>query len=134
MQSDNGNTASVEEIFKPAFDEIARRQDVAKSRVWDETTYFAPSTASINIPFVPPGQEFALLSLGTSVLAPRPVDQTRPALRIYGAFATREDAREHSEIIQSMDATCSLMVVPLREWVLMPQNEACPYRLRFVDR
>tara|TARA_B110001450_G_scaffold172540_1_gene160939 strand:+ start:3375 stop:4406 length:1032 start_codon:yes stop_codon:yes gene_type:complete len=125
MQPDNASASSVEAIFKPAFDEISRRQDVAKSRVWDETTYFAPSVASINIPFAPPDQQFALISMGTSVLAPRPVDPTRPSLRVYGAFATREEACEHSEIIKSMDASCSLMVVQLREWVLMPQDTTC---------
>lgn len=125
QQPDNASASSVEAVFKPAFDEIARRQDVAKSRAWDETTYFAPSSTSLNLPFVMADQEFALISMGTSVLAPRPVDPTRPALRVYGAFATRDEAREHAEIIQSMDATCSLLVVPLRDWVLMPQNEAC---------
>jgi hypothetical protein len=125
MQPDSASASSVEAIFKPAFDEISRRQDVAKSRVWDETTYFAPSSTSINLPFVMADQEFALVSMGTSVLAPRPVDPTRPAIRVYGAFATRDDARDHADIIQGMDAACSLLVVPLREWVLMPQNEAC---------
>jgi len=125
MQSDHACASSVEAIFKPAFDEISRRQDVAKSRSWDETTYFSPSGTSISLPFIIADQEFVLLSMGTSVLAPRPVDPTRPALRVYGAFATREEAREHADVIQSMDSTCSLLVVPLREWVLMPQNEAC---------
>jgi hypothetical protein len=120
-----GSASSVEAIFQPAFDEISRRQDVAKSRVWDETTYFAPSSTPINLPFVMTDQEFALISMGTSVLAPCPVDPTRPAMRVYGAFATRDEAREHAEIIQSMDAACSLLVVPMREWVLMPQNETC---------
>lgn len=125
MQPDNASASSVEAIFQPAFDEIARRQDVATSRAWDETTYFAPSSTSINLPFILADQEFALMSMGTSVLAPRPVDPTRPALRVYGAFATREEAREHADVIRSMDSSCSLIVVPLREWVLMPQNEAC---------
>jgi len=121
----DASASSVEAIFKPAFDEITRRQDVAKSRVWDDTTYFAPASTCINIPFIIADQEFALISMGTSVLAPCPVDVTRPALRVYGSFATREEAREHAEVIQSMDPNCSLIVVPLREWVLMPQNEAC---------
>lgn len=125
MQPDNASASSVEAVFKPAFDEISRRQDVAKSRVWDETTYFAPSSTSINLPFVIADQEFALISMGTSVLAPRPVDPTRPALRVYGAFATRDEAREHADVVRGIDEVCSLLVVPLREWVLMPQNEAC---------
>jgi hypothetical protein len=126
MSQDGGASASassVEAIFKPAFDEIARRKVVATSRSWDDTTYFSSSSTSTNLPFRLPQQHFTLLSMGTTVLAPVPVDATRPALRVYGAFATRDEAREHAEIIQSMDAGCSLMVVPLHEWALMPQNE-----------
>ena len=124
---DTASASSVEAVFKPAFDEIARRQDVAQSRAWDETTYFAPpaNASTVNLPLRVPDQAYALVSMGTAVLAPRPVDATRPALRVYGAFGTREEAREHAEVVRSVDAECSLMVVPAHEWVLMPQNEAC---------
>ena len=125
MQAESASANSVEAVFKPAFDEIARRQDVAKSRSWDETSYFAPSGVSIHLPFLIADQMFALVSMGTAVLAPVPVDATRPALRVYGAFATRDEAREHAEVVASMDPACSLMVIPLHEWMLMPQNEAC---------
>lgn len=125
MQAENTSANSVEAVFKPAFDEIARRQDVAKSQYWDETTYFTPSNSSINLPFRIPNQVFALVSMGTAVLAPVPVDHACPALRVYGAFATREEAHEHADVISSMDPACSLMVIPLHEWMLMPQNEAC---------
>lgn len=124
-QPDNASASSVEAIFKPAFEEIARRQDVAKSRTWEDTTYFSPSSTSVNIPFYMKDQRFALISMGTAVLAPVPMDSTRPSLRVYGAFMTRDEAKEHAEMIQAMDNACSLIVVPLHEWVLMPQNEAC---------
>jgi hypothetical protein len=114
--------STVESAFKGAFEEIARRRDVS-SRSWDETTYF-PGT-NINLPFHLPEQHVALVSMGTKVLAPVPLDPTRPALRVYGAFASHEEAREHAEIIQSLDDTCSLMIVALHEWVLMPCNVGC---------
>ena len=117
--------SSVEAVFQPAFDEIARRQDVAKSRAWDDTTYFTPASTSIHIPFRNPEQRFALVSMGTGVLAPKPVDSTRPMLRVYGAFATREEAVEHSDVVEQMDPACSRMIVEMHEWILMPQNEAC---------
>lgn len=122
---DTASASSVEAVFKPAFDEIARRQDVAKSRMWDETTYFSSAASSINLPFISADQRVALVSMGTAVLAPVPVDPTRPALRVYGAFATHADAVEHADVVRSLDITCSLMVIPLHEWVLMPQNEMC---------
>ena len=117
MQPDNASASSVEAVFKPAFDEIARRQDVAKSRAWDETTYFAPSSTSINLPFVLAEQEFALISMGTTVLAPRPVDPTRPALRVYGAFATRDDIRSAMRTdltaVFDRDSACESFHLPL---------------------
>ena len=63
--------------------------------------------------------------MGTNVLAPRPLDPLRPSLRVYGGFETREEAVEHAELVASVDGTCSLAVVPLREWFLLPQNEQC---------
>lgn len=118
-------SSSVEAAFRPAFDEIARRKQVVGT-AWNETTYFSSSESSAyRHPFAIPEQNFALLSMGTAVLAPRPVDQTRPALRVYGAFATHEEAREHAAVVRDLDATCSLVVVPCREWFMMPQNEAC---------
>lgn len=114
--------STVESAFKGAFEEIARRRD-ASSQPWDETTYF-PGT-NINLPFHLPDQHVALVSMGTKVLAPVPLDPTRPALRVYGAFSSHDEAREHAEIIQSLDNTCSLMIVALHEWVLMPCNSSC---------
>ena len=58
-----------------------------------------------------------------AVLAPRPVEQTRPFLRVYGAFDTAEEAREHAAVIAGLDPSCSLLVVKMREWSLMPQTE-----------
>lgn len=117
---------SAEEVFRPAFEEISRRATAAREFATDETTYFARGTSDLcHLPFVLADQSVALVSMGTSVLAPRPVEQQRPALRIYGAFADAQEAKEHADVVQSLDPTCSLAVVPLREWFLMPQTEEC---------
>jgi len=117
---------SAEDVFRPAFEEISRRQTatLAGNTEFAETTYFARDGEATQ-PYVLPGQNFVLVTMGTNVLAPRPLDPTRPALRVYGAFDTKEEAREHAVVIASLDATCSLAVVPAREWFLLPQNEAC---------
>ena len=75
------------------------------------------------MPFQLPEQEWVLLSIGTAVTAPRPVDTTRPAARIYGAFPTREDALEHADVVKERDATCSLLIAKVGAWVLFPINE-----------
>lgn len=125
MQSTPPATASIEDAFRPAFEEIQRRNaaaaGVAKS---GETQFFAASVDALDLPFVLPGQTWALVSLGTAVLAPRPVDQLRPALRVYGAFETHEECVEHADVVRGLDPTCSLVAVRMREWMLMPQTEA----------
>ena len=128
--------SSVETAFRPAFDEISRRKGAMEHGVasWEEPAYFSAASTS-RLPFELPDQTCALVSMGTAVLAPVPVDQTRPALRVYGAFATAEEAREHAEVVRELDPTCSLVVVPCREWVLLPQNEECrDYRARNAAR
>lgn len=114
---------SVEDAFRPAFEEISRRSTVAKELEVSETTYFTPQGGPFNLPFHISGQDFFLITMGTAVLAPRPKDTSRPALRVYGAFGTKEEAIEHSDIVKEMDPYASLVIVPRDEWVLMPQTE-----------
>lgn len=117
---------SVEDVFRPAFEEISRRQNVTGSTTdFSETTYFSRDGDGANLPYVLHGQNFALVTMGTNVLAPRPLDSLRPALRVYGAFDTKEEAREHAEVVSSLDKTCSLAVIPMRSWFILPQNEEC---------
>lgn len=118
---------SAEDVFRPAFEEINRRATAVRDGVTcAETTHFSrDSCEPCHTPYVIPGQSFALVTMGTNVLAPRPLDQLRPALRVYGAFDTKEEAVEHASVVSSLDSTCSLAVVPLREWFILPQTEEC---------
>jgi len=117
---------SVEDVFRPAFEEITRRAGAARALDPDdaETTHFAAAPDAPRLPLRRDDQAWVLLSMGTAVLAPRPLDATRPALRVYGAFATREEAAEHAaEAVRPLDPACSLVVARTHEWVLMPQTE-----------
>ena len=59
--------------------------------------------------------------MGTAVLAPRPSDPLRPALRVYGLFADKREAVEHADAVRAADPRCSLCTVDAHEWILMPQ-------------
>lgn len=115
-------TASVEQAFRPAFEEIQRRSEAAHAQA-SETTFFARGSNPCQLPFELPEQEFVLLTIGTPVLEPVPLHADRPAARIYGAFPTRADAVEHAEIVRERDRRCSLLVVERDRWVLFPINE-----------
>lgn len=118
-------TASIEDTFRPAFEEISRRSGVAKQFVDDGATYFerTKEAGGGTLPFSLPDQEIVLVSMGTAVLSPRPLHAERPTLRIYGAFATRAEAVEHASVVAGIDPACSLVTIRRGEWILMPQDE-----------
>lgn len=115
-------TASVEQAFRPAFKEIQRRAEVTRSHK-SETSFFSRGEDPCQMPFHVPDQKFVLMTMGTAVLPPRPLQTERPAARIYGAFPSREDAVEHAELVMEKDRACSLMVVERDEWTLFPIND-----------
>ena len=121
------SASSVESAFRPALDEIARRSAAARSCPDDlgkATTYFS-KTHGASGDQLEAHQRHVLLSLGTAVLAPRPVDHSRPAVRIYGGFQSREEALEHAqEVLRPIDPACSLIIARLDAWVLLPLTEA----------
>lgn len=114
--------SSVDKAFRPAFEEISRRKAASSVPSVDTVSHF--STCGVPASFDVPGQEYVLLTLGTSVLAPRPLERTRPSARVYGAFPTRDDALEHAEVVRERDQTCSLLIVRRGAWVLLPTDEA----------
>jgi len=127
---------SIEDAMRPAFEEISRRSEVARAKLpQTETTFFDRTKTPCKMPFQLPDQKYALLSMGTNVLAPRPLDVDRPALRVYGLFRDRDDAKEHAEVVRTVDAECSLLVVEARKWMLMPQSmEVCQDQNKMNER
>ena len=123
MQSAPPTTSTVEEAFRPAFDEIQRRVSAGSNTYTSETTFFSRGDQPCHLPFHLPDQDFVLLTMGTPVLAPKPLHADRPCARVYGAFPTREDAAEHASIVAERDPTCSLVVVKRDQWVLFPLTE-----------
>jgi hypothetical protein len=112
--------SSIKDAFRGAFTEISRRATVASAHDANAPTFFPACDASFDTSV----QSHILVSMGTDVLAPRPADPCRPALRVYGGFPSRADAVEHAEVVREIDATCSLVIVPRDEWALMPGTMA----------
>ena len=111
---------SIENAFRPAFEEIARRGEAIRT---EAPIFFEPSgTGAQHLPFRMPDQRYTLLTMGTAVLPPCPVDECRPALRVYGTFPTQEEAMEHKEVVRGVDPNCSFVVAKTNDWVLFPQT------------
>lgn len=111
--------SNVQQSFQPAFDEIQRRRRAAESE--EDSSYFTPNEKARKE--CVHGQTYALVTLGTPVLAPRPLDPSRPSLRVYGFFATKEECRDHAQVVRELDPACSLVVLERESWALMPTCE-----------
>lgn len=120
MLEEAPKTNSVQEAFQPAFEEISRRASAALQNT-GEAVAAAKLVEATELP-LPDGQEWALISVGTAVLAPRPVERAHPALRVYGAFETSEDAAEHGTVVSEIDPSCSQIRLQLGRWFMMPQT------------
>lgn len=112
---------SVQEAFRPAFEEIQRRAALGTILPEDDAHFSVPPEEEIGDEFR--DQEFVLVSMGTQVLAPRPLHSDKPCMRIYGGFPTRDDALEHMEIVKERDERCSFLVVRLGHWTILPATE-----------
>ena len=99
--------------------EIQRRQELAQSNDQNPRT-FERRAGAAEMPFKLDGQTHFVWSASHEGMAPRAKDPKHPALRIYGLF-TKEEAIEHARVVASVDPTCSLMVSPTHEWVMLPR-------------
>ena len=66
-----------------------------------------------------PGQVYACMS----VVGPEcPQKSDKFGLKIYGCFATREEAASHARRLQKDDATFDIYVVDMYKWLLIPPD------------
>ena len=120
---DPPTATSIEDAMRPAFEELSRRSTVVRGGV-EEQVHFEQSSSGLSLPYRFDDQQWALVTMGTQVLAPRPLNPVEPTFRVYGTFATSTEAHEHAEHVRTLDATCSLMVCSVHEWILFPQTIA----------
>lgn len=109
----------VKNAYKPGVEEITRRSTARESAA----TEVARPTSDVTQLRAPDGQRFALVSVGTAVLAPRVADPGHPAMRVYGAFADADDAREHAKIVEEVDPSASRILLEVGKWFLFPQDQ-----------
>lgn len=114
---------SAEEVMRPAIEEMTRRETIARTFDPKAVQRFPTSGTGAVWDDLAHEQQHVLMTVGTRVMAPRPVDPRYPALRVYGCFREREEAVEHSEVVKERDPRSSLVVARRGEWFLFPQDE-----------
>ena len=113
-------STSQQDVYRPAVEEIQRRGKAAEAFDPTAEQHFPLGPMPLTTPV---DQKYVLLSIGTRVMAPRPVDPLFPSMRIYGCFYDKQEAAEHAEVVREKDERCSLIVLKCGEWFLFPQSE-----------
>ena len=84
-----------------------------------EPTGFGDGGGATNDPFVDPSQVFVVFNLSHAHIPPRTPNGSDPGLRLCGAFATQDEAIHHARGLATTDPDCSVLLAPMRDWVLM---------------
>lgn len=105
---------TIEEAFKPAYEEISRRRNSDHS----EQVFYKKSEKTTNLKEDIPDQTYFLFSLSSERVPPISTSLNNPAIRIYGCFPTEEDAKEHAQEIIKRDSNCSLFINQTQQWVV----------------
>jgi hypothetical protein len=117
---------ALSESLKQSFDEhqreIQRRASLSRIGDLNAETFEHVNGDSVGLPFVRADQQFVVFSLSHVHIPPRAVDANCPAVCIYGAFATNEEATEHAQMVHGAHPTMSVFVDRTHAWIVAPQS------------
>tara|TARA_A100001015_G_C14961195_1_gene700980 strand:+ start:204 stop:1136 length:933 start_codon:yes stop_codon:yes gene_type:complete len=123
-KSDSGPSETVEnvlplktikEAFEPHYKEIQRRRTAPT----DEQKYFEKVENGTEIPFKMDSQKVVLYSISSKEIPPCSTNELSPGLRVYGCFASNEDALEHASDLSRLAPTCSLFLHSTHDWIVI---------------
>lgn len=108
--------SSVASVFNQHQNEIQRRSHISYDNVNSETFKHVEDGGD-DLEFEIPDQKFIVFSLSHARFAPVAQEPDNPAVRLYGAFETAEEAVEHAKMLMSQDPNTSFMVNKTHEWI-----------------
>ena len=120
------------ELVREHQEEIQRRRAVANAEQIQDTFDNASSVCSL--PPKNPDQTYVVFSLSNEKFAPRMRPGECPAVRIYGAFASRDEARSYATDLSDFDPGISLLIDEVHKWILAPRNESRLNDASLVDK
>lgn len=117
------SSSDVRSHFSGRQQELERRHEVACNH--QETRSFKRATGSGRDPdFVAKEQSVVLFSVSHAEMPPKALNVTEPGLRIYGTFASEQDALAHARCIQQHDAVCNLQMHATHDWIVAAKSHA----------
>lgn len=116
-------TRSIEEVYQPYHEEIRRREATFETMAGQNQMTFDRASED-EVPFKLDGQSHFVWSASHARMPPLALSDKQPAVRVYGVFASAEEAFEHAQTVSALDPTCSVLVSQTHEWVVLPKDVA----------
>ena len=116
-------TRSIEEVYQPYHEEIRRREATFETMAGQNQMTFDRASED-EVPFKLDGQSHFVWSASHARMPPLALSDKQPAVRVYGVFASAEEALEHAQTVSALDPTCSVLVSQTHEWVVLPKDVA----------
>ena len=113
----SSSTDEIRGAFKEHQTEIQRRVRVTHEIESINPDTFEKRDDGISAgPFVCTEQQWFLFSVSHVAMPPICDDDANPAVRIYGAFETTDEARNHAALVSASDPHCNLQLARTHEW------------------
>lgn len=110
-------TEGVKSTFQAHHEEIRRRRGV-RCDATESATFSRVESDGVDDPFISNEQLFVLYTLSQREFAPCPIDETSPAVCIYGVFCSEEDAVAHAAVVQQQHPTHSILIGRTHDWIV----------------
>lgn len=114
---------SIEQVYQPYHNEIRRRESTFDSMASQNQMTFDRASEE-EVPFKIDGQSHFVWSASHVKMPPLAISDNQPAVRIYGLFGSADEALEHAKVVSALDPTCSVLISPTHEWVVLPKDVA----------
>mgnify|MGYP001419680834 CR=1 FL=1 len=125
MSSEEAMKAAVQSTFEQHQKEIKRRSEINQQGFIDDKKFSKVADAT-DFKLKIEDQKFIVFSLSQTEFAPISVNKKNPAICIYGAFQTREEAIEYAkESVLKEHPTISIFVDETHKWVAAVKNVKC---------
>lgn len=120
--SDEAMKESLKNTFEPHYKEIQRRSDITQQGLHDDKTFSKVKDVA-DYDFQSADQKFIVFSLSQQQFAPIPIDLKNPALCVYGAFPTREEAVEYArDVVLPTHGQISVFADESHKWIAAVKN------------
>ena len=110
-------TEGVKSTFSEHHAEIKRRATVNESGAFDQSVFDRVESDAVDDPFCNSEQTFVVFSLSQKEFAPIPRDPSNPAVCLYGAFETYEEAMEEAQIVRKEHPSYSVFIDKTHTWI-----------------